>query len=195
MSAWRDLVAILIAYALGCFTTAYYLVRWLRGQDIRELGSGNVGGRNAGRVLGPFGFIAVVVVDVLKGYLAIVVARALGAHQWAIIAALLAVVAGHIWPAPLGLRGGKGAATLVGALAAYQFVAALLLAGLFVLLFAITRSFTLGGLLAIAITPVALLLIGQPLIVVGAVLAASVIVLIAHRANIRARFHRSAATT
>src|SRR3954465_3100253 len=67
MAVWQDLVAIVVAYMIGCIATAYYIVRLRTGQDIRQLGSGNVGGRNAGRVLGRGGFAIVAVVDALKG--------------------------------------------------------------------------------------------------------------------------------
>jgi glycerol-3-phosphate acyltransferase PlsY len=189
----QDLIAILAAYALGCFTTAYYLVKLWKGQDIRQLGSGTVGGRNAGRVVGPAGFVIVAVGDALKGLLAVSLARFLGVSGWMLVLVMLAVVAGHIWPVQLGFHGGKGAATMIGALVGYSLLSALLVLGIFLLLFAILRSFTLSGMLAFALTPLALLLLGQPLITVGAVLALAVIVLIAHRANIRARLASRAA--
>jgi len=65
MAVWQDLVAITVAYLLGCIATAYYFVRLRTRQDIRQLGSGNVGGRNAGRVLGRSGFAIVAVGDAL----------------------------------------------------------------------------------------------------------------------------------
>jgi acyl phosphate:glycerol-3-phosphate acyltransferase len=195
MPAWQDLAAILVAYALGCFTTAYYLIRVWKGQDIRQLGSGNVGGRNAGRVVGPVGFVLVAIGDVLKGTLAVVAARALGAGEWAVALAMLAAVAGHIWPAQLGFRGGKGAATMMGALMVYDFSAALVLAGLFLVVFAISRSFTVGGLVAIALTPIALFVLGWPLLPIAAMLGLGALVLVAHRSNIRAKLdHRATAT-
>jgi acyl phosphate:glycerol-3-phosphate acyltransferase len=121
-------------------------------------------------------------------------ARFLGVSGWMLVLVMLAVVAGHIWPVQLGFHGGKGAATMIGALVGYSLLSALLVLGIFLLLFAILRSFTLSGMLAFALTPLALLLLGQPLISVGAVLALAVIVLIAHRANIRARLASRAAT-
>src|SRR5947207_7623420 len=104
MAVWQDLVAITVAYLLGCIATAYYLVRLRTGQDIRQLGSGNVGGRNAGRVLGRPGFAIVAVGDALKGLLAVLLARYLGVSGWALAAVLAAVLAGHIWPAQLGFK-------------------------------------------------------------------------------------------
>src|ERR1035441_2499722 len=65
----------LAAYALGCFTTGYYLVRWRTGQDVREVGSGSVGARNVGRLLGRQGFLATMLCDFGKGMLAVWGAR------------------------------------------------------------------------------------------------------------------------
>jgi len=187
MLVWQDLVAILVAYLLGCIATAYYIVRLRTGQDIRQLGSGNVGGRNAGRVLGPAGFAIVAVVDALKGLLAVLFARYLGVGEWTLALVMLAVLAGHIWPAQLGFQGGKGAATFIGALAGYNVTIALLAAGVFVVLFVILRSFTLAGLLALVLTPFGMLLLGLPPfdIIVVAVLA--LLVIFAHRENLRTK--------
>jgi glycerol-3-phosphate acyltransferase PlsY len=190
---WEALLLIAAAYLLGCFTTAYYLVRLRTGQDIRTLGSGTVGGRNAGRVLGPAGFALVALGDAVKGLLATAGAIALGAPQWVVILVMLAVVAGHIWPAQLRFKGGKGAATALGALLGYNYLFAVLILGFFLLLFAIFRSFTIGGLLALALAPFALLVLGEPLGVVGGVAALVVLILLAHRDNIRAKLPGRAA--
>jgi glycerol-3-phosphate acyltransferase PlsY len=187
MAVWQDLVAIVVAYLLGCIATAYYLV-WLRTrQDIRQLGSGNVGGRNAGRVLGRVAFVIVAVGDALKGLLAVLFARYLGVDQWAFMLVLLAVVAGHIWPAQLGFKGGKGAATLIGALAGYDVMIALLVVGMFVILFVILRSFTLAGLLALMLAPFALLLLGRPPIDSVILAVPVLLVIFAHRENLHTK--------
>ena len=188
MAVWQDLVAIVVAYMIGCIATAYYVVRLRTGQDIRQLGSGNVGGRNAGRVLGRAGFAIVAVVDALKGLLVVLFARYLGAGEWTMALVMLAVLAGHIWPAQLGFRGGKGAATFIGALAGYNVMIALLTAGVFVLLFAILRSFTLAGLLALVLTPFGMLLLGQSQFEIIVVAVLVLLVIFAHRENLRTKF-------
>ena len=187
MAVWQDLVAIVVAYLLGCIATAYYIVRLRTGQDIRQLGSGNVGGRNAGRVLGRVGFAIVAVVDALKGLLTVLFARYLGVGEWTMALVILAVLAGHIWPAQLGFKGGKGAATFIGALAGYNVTIALLTVGFFVLLFVFLRSFTLAGLLALVLTPFAQLLLGQPLVDIVAVAAPMLLVIFVHRENLRTK--------
>src|SRR5437879_3228327 len=73
---WREGSCIFFgAYVLGCFTTGYYLVRWWSGQDIRDFGSGNVGARNAGRLLGWMGFLVTLLGDSAKGAFAVWAAR------------------------------------------------------------------------------------------------------------------------
>jgi hypothetical protein len=106
----------LCAYAAGCFSPGYYLFRWRRGGDIRARHSGSTGARNAGRELGRAGFAAVFLCDALKGAGVIGIARAFGLPPAWIPALAPCVVAGHIWPAQLGFRGGKGLVTALGAM-------------------------------------------------------------------------------
>src|SRR5512139_136437 len=120
LSAAARIVALLaIAYLLGSLSGSLLLGK-LRGVDIRTLGSGNAGGTNALRTQGWRFALGTVLVDIGKGALA----TALAAHwmpastePWGVYAAALAAVIGHVWPVFHGFRGGKGAATLVGALA------------------------------------------------------------------------------
>ena len=186
MAVWQDLVAIMVAYLLGCIATAYYVVRLRTRQDIRQLGSGNVGGRNAGRVLGRAGFAIVAAVDALKGLLAVLFARYLGVDEWAMLLVVLAVLAGHIWPVQLNFKGGKGAATFIGALAGYNVMIALLTVGVFLFLFVILRSFTLAGLLALVLAPFEMLL-GQPPVAIIVVALPVLLVIFAHRENLRTK--------
>lgn len=109
MSATQPLV-LLACYAIGCFVTAWYLVRWRTGGDLRTLHSGNTGARNAGRVLGRGAFAATAVLDGLRGMFAMWLAAKFGLHDWSLVLAGAAVLAGHLWPVQLGFRGGKGVA-------------------------------------------------------------------------------------
>ena len=117
------IAATLAAYGLGSVSGALLVGRLRGGVDIRMLGSGNAGGTNALRTQGPWFALGVIVIDLGKGWLAaawlpLAAARfgasALGLPEACAFAAML----GHVWPLWHGFRGGKGAATLVGALLA-----------------------------------------------------------------------------
>ncbi len=95
----RELVWMVASYLVGCFTAGYYWTRWRAGQDIRQFGSGNVGARNVGRVLGAGGFTVTFLLDLAKGALAVAAALWLGLRPEAVVASMVAVVVGHNWPA------------------------------------------------------------------------------------------------
>ena len=116
--AWLWTAALTLAgYLLGSIPTAWLLAR-RRGQDIRQLGDGNVGAENAARLLGRNAGVFVALVDVGKGLAAILLARLLTGPEPSWPAALpgLAAIIGHSWPLWLKGPGGRGAATAAGAL-------------------------------------------------------------------------------
>ncbi|MCL5096160.1 MAG: glycerol-3-phosphate acyltransferase [Candidatus Omnitrophica bacterium] len=183
-------MVILASYGLGCFASAFYLVRWRTGRDIRSIGSGTAGATNAGRILGVPGFTVAFLVDFVKGALAVGLARYLELGSWAMILAMVAVVAGHVWPVQLQFRGGKGIATSLGAILLFDGWTALLLALGFILWFLLTRNFTFSGLLSFAICPCIFIGTRQPdFRVLGSSLLAFM-VLIAHRNNLRQEWRR-----
>jgi glycerol-3-phosphate acyltransferase PlsY len=112
----RSALLLVAAYVIGSFPSAYLLVRLLRGTDIRSLESGSVGALNAFRATGA-GWVgwAVLVLDVLKGAMAVLIAGP-GASTYLQASLAAAAVAGHNWPVWLRGRGGKGLATAAGAL-------------------------------------------------------------------------------
>jgi len=181
----KETFVILAGYALGCFTAGYYLVRWRTGEDIRLLGSGNVGATNVGRVLGRPGFMLTVLLDFLKGVVAVWLASYFQLKPEAVMLTMLGAACGHIWPMQLWFRGGKGVATSLGAILMFDYLVALIFSGLFLVLFGAVRNFVLAGLLAFAIMPLALFLLGFPLTSVFGLSALAVLILIAHRKNIR----------
>jgi acyl phosphate:glycerol-3-phosphate acyltransferase len=133
--------SVLGAYLLGCFSVGYYLVRVRTGKDVREIGSGSTGASNAGRMLGRSGYTLTALGDLGKGALAVWLAVEFAGHNRTVMAlAVLAVVAGHIWPAQLRFRGGKGVATSFGALLIFDYRVALTMLVLFLGGYAVTRK-------------------------------------------------------
>lgn len=171
-------------YAIGCLSAAYYVVRARQGADIRELHSGNAGATNAGRVLGPGGFAAVFALDCGKGVAAVWLARLVDAPLEVRAFVALAVVAGHIWPAQLKFRGGKGIATAMGAVpAAMPWLSLhLLLVALAALL--VTRRTHWAGLAAIAVLVPFAQGLALSWITTGSFVAMAGVILWAHRAEL-----------
>jgi glycerol-3-phosphate acyltransferase PlsY len=178
---------ILLAYGLGSISGSLVLGR-LRGLDIRGEGSGNAGGTNALRVAGWRFALAVVLIDIGKGVVAAAAVPLLGPGPavnalWCALAA----VAGHIWPAWHGFRGGKGGATAVGGLAVVLPLALLPLVTVWLLTLGITGYVGLATCLAaLSIVPAAFWL--APPAMLEMYLAFSVtlaaMVLFAHRSNL-----------
>jgi glycerol-3-phosphate acyltransferase PlsY len=191
----RDALLLAACYAIGCCTAGYYWVRWRTGLDLRFQGSGNLGARNVGRIAGPSGFAVTLLIDGFKGAMAMRLAVYFGASPDMMVACMVAVIVGHNWPIQLRFHGGKGIATSLGALLAYDSLIVLILIGLFAPIFALLRSFTLSGLLAFALSPLVLFLYGSPNTDVAAISFIAIIVLISHRKNIREEIVRTFSPT
>lgn len=156
MSLAVSIAVVLAAYLMGGCMPGYWFVRWRTGRDVREQGSGGTGATNAGRALGRSGFFVVMVLDGLKGAVAVALARWQQQPELWLYAAAVAAIMGHVWPLQLGFRGGKGIATLLGAwllLAPWALLPCLILAAIVLL---ILRRFTLAGLCGLSVLPVAL---------------------------------------
>jgi glycerol-3-phosphate acyltransferase PlsY len=150
-----------LAYLLGSLPTGYIAGR-LVGVDIRKVGSGNVGATNVTRVLGKrFGY-PVFVVDFAKGLaavvLAVIMARASqsSAQFVDLCAAIGAVcsVIGHSYSIWLGFRGGKGVATLMGALFGINWITALIVCAVWIVVFQVTRYVSLASIAAAVALPI-----------------------------------------
>ena len=116
--------AIISSYLLGSIPPGYILVRLLRGIDIRQHGSGNIGATNVARILGKPAGMTVLLLDILKGFLATtLIANIFGVEEIiGRLALAVAVVCGHNWTIFLKFRGGKGVATTIGAIAGLALV-------------------------------------------------------------------------
>ncbi|HEX5166023.1 MAG TPA: glycerol-3-phosphate 1-O-acyltransferase PlsY [Thermomicrobiales bacterium] len=148
-----DAFVLMLAYLIGSFPTGFVMTRLITGMDLRAVGSGGTGATNARRALGTKWGALVALIDVLKGLLAVGIARWLDAGDLTVTVAAILVVVGHCWPVWLGFRGGKGVATGGGA------AFALSPWGLFLIPFlvvpvAVTRYVSLGSLTAAVAAPV-----------------------------------------
>ncbi len=161
-TVWLHSLAIVVAaYLLGSIPTGFLLVRVFRKQDIRTLGSGNIGATNVLRSGAKGLGAATFLIDMLKGMLAVWVGAKIGAsgipmirpHDAEALAALCAVL-GHMFPIWLGLKGGKGVATAFGVFVVLAPYAALGSFVLFALVFAISRIVSLASILGTIVFPV-----------------------------------------
>ena len=149
---------ILGAYLLGSISFSLLIVRARRGVDVRDHGSGNAGASNVLRLTGPVPAIAVLLLDVAKGVVPVQMARALDAPGALVGGAAVAVVVGHIFPVFHGFRGGKGVATVTGALGSLAFVPACLALGMFLVIAAATRYISVASMVTVASFPLLLYL-------------------------------------
>lgn len=184
----KDAFFIICSYSVGCCTTGYYWTRWRSGTDIRQHGSGSVGASNVGRTLGVSGFVVTFLLDIAKGAVVVWAARFSHAVPLAVVACMVAVVAGHIWPIQLRFQGGKGIATSLGALCFYNYTIALILLCPFAPFYLLSRRFVLSGMVAYALAPLCALIVGLRHADVAAITLLSLLVIFAHRRNIREDF-------
>jgi glycerol-3-phosphate acyltransferase PlsY len=175
------------AYLCGSLPTGV-LVGRLAGVDVRAKGSGNVGATNVARTAGRWAGLVTLMIDIAKGALPVWVARATGAS--AVLSALagLAAVVGHLLPVFSRFRGGKGVATAAGVFALLAPAALGLCVATFVLVVRRSGIVSLASIVAMAILPLAVLLIGHPPPTVFVSIAIALCVVAAHRDNLR-RLH------
>jgi len=183
----QELIFIGAGYLLGCFLTGYYLVRWHTGQDIRAVGSGSAGSTNVGRALGAPGFIATLFGDSAKSGIALWSAIHYGIAPWGVALVMIAVIAGHIWPAQLGFRGGKGLAPLLGIGIVLDYRVTLIIGGI-AALGPVLRLGTATFLGAVVLSPAVAAMMGHSAVEVAGLSGVIMLILIAHRANVRAFF-------
>jgi glycerol-3-phosphate acyltransferase PlsY len=186
----RLLLVVIIAYLIGSIPFGYLIVRAQGGGDVRETGSGGTGATNVSRRAGKAAGVFTLVLDALKGVIAVAVARLMldaDNTDWFVAAAAIAVIVGHVFPVWLGFRGGKGVATGVGVFLSLAPIAVLLAGVIFVAVVAVTKYVSLGSILAAATIPLFVWLFVlevelKPLL--AAAIAGASLIVFAHRGNI-----------
>lgn len=178
------LLALLLSYLIGAVPAAAWLAR-TRGVDIRKVGSGNSGATNVLRSLGKGPALAVAVFDILKGVLAVLLARTLGLSEgWAALCGVLAVI-GHNFSPFLGFRGGKGVATSFGVIAILDPVIGLVAFVLAIACMWLTRFVSAGSIMGAFIVSALVLVLPRPHWDRAAVLFLAALLVWQHRENVR----------
>jgi acyl phosphate:glycerol-3-phosphate acyltransferase len=198
------LTVVLISYFLGSIPFGYLLMRIFRGEDVRATGSGNIGATNVARTGSKGLAIATLLLDGLKGYVAVLLAgyfvntdssyllRFVFLERLTIavcaLAALFAII-GHMFPVWLRFKGGKGVATAAGAFVGLAPRAFLFALAAFVVVVALTRYVSLGSIVAAASFP-AFFFLTAPLVrtnyaVLFFTAVSSLLIMIRHKDNIR----------
>jgi acyl phosphate:glycerol-3-phosphate acyltransferase len=176
-------VAFVIGYLLGSVPFGLILTRLAGTADLRSIGSGNIGATNVLRTGRKGLAAATLLLDMLKGTAAVVVAGYLGGPSAAMLAALGAFL-GHLFPVWLKFRGGKGVAVYIGVLLGLFWPAALAFCAIWLLTAFVSRYSSLAALLASLVTPLLLWWFAQPTL--AALFAVLTLLLFAmHHENIR----------
>jgi acyl phosphate:glycerol-3-phosphate acyltransferase len=191
----KVLALVAFGYLLGSVPSGWLVMKVYRNQDLRKLGSGNIGAANVFRAGGPGAFALTLVADGLKGFIPVMVGIVLGLgdNEIALAAIGLAAVIGHTWPLYLGFKGGKGVATSGGVLLALAPVALVLALTTWFLIIRLTRVASLASLSAVAVGFFSLIVlhligwqawrpVGWSVVVLGVALTG--LVLYRHRSNI-----------
>ena len=177
--------SLVLGYLLGSIPSGWLAGRWLKGIDLRELGSGSTGANNVLRQVGKGPALVVFLIDVGKGAAAVLIARALGLGDWIQVLAGLTALAGHIWPVWLGFKGGKAVATGLGLFLGLAWPVGLASFGVFLAVFSLSRYVSLASVLAAISLPLLMAAGTSSNANLVVALVAMLLVLWRHRSNIK----------
>ncbi|MEK6570159.1 MAG: glycerol-3-phosphate acyltransferase [Bacteroidota bacterium] len=155
-----------MSYFIGSLPTAYLLVKWKTHQDVRKMGTGNVGALNSYEVTrSKFVGLTVLAVDLIKGALAVVLTRSWSGGSFVFLGlAALAVVVGHNYPVWLSFKGGRGLAPAAGAVLVVNWVFVIVWGAMWALTYFLTKNIHKGNIFAIVVTPFLTLLLSGSMV-------------------------------
>jgi len=186
------IVSIAVAYLIGSFPTGYLLVKAIKGEDIREIGSGSTGATNVKRVLGTKAYIFVMFTDALKGLLPVLAAKYIEAKigiivSWHLLPVLVAVmvILGHSKSIFLNFTGGKSVASGVGTILGLYWPVGLITIVLWTTMTYFSKIVSISSITAVILTPVWMFLFKQPLSYTIYCLIGALYIVYLHRENIK----------
>ncbi|MDD7463896.1 MAG: glycerol-3-phosphate 1-O-acyltransferase PlsY [Anaerococcus sp.] len=180
----KYLLIAVISYCLGSLPFSYLIGEKFFGIDIRSKGSGNPGTTNAFRAFGAKAGVFTLILDMLKGAIAVIIGRYLGGQEGALLALLFAPM-GHIFSFILKFKGGKGVATTGGALIAVDYRVALVLLVVFLIIFLTSRIVSLASIIAAALATFVVIYFYGFSYFALVVLILALTIIIKHRSNIK----------
>lgn len=195
MPALAYILTAIASYVLGSIPTGF-LIGKARGIDIRTIGSGNIGATNVFRTFGTAAGIGVLLVDALKGLLAVALvswliwkayggAGGLFTREWLEIDAGLAAIVGHNYTCWLHFKGGKGIATSAGVLLALVPYSLLIILTVWIVVLGLTRFVSLASVCASFTLPFATWLTGRSTTLIGITAAMAALAIYKHKSNIQ----------
>jgi len=181
---------LLLAYLIGSIPFGYVLVRFKTGQDVRSMGSGNIGATNVLRTAGRLIAVVTLLLDIAKGFFAVwLVGHFSDGNIRFMMYAGLAAILGHIFPVWLKFSGGKGVATALGVFLMISWAAVAAAVAIFAIVVLFWRYVSLGSISAAAALPLLVYLLyapghAPPTAVTAGTLLSSVLIIVKHRKNI-----------
>ena len=198
MISFTNLSLVLLAYMMGSIPSAVWIGKLLYGVDVRDYGSGNAGATNTFRVLGKRAGLPVLILDILKGFVAVklvwLTAKYLPDTQQFVNLELslgLAALIGHIFPVFAGFRGGKGVATMLGILVAIHPEAAFVCALAFITTLFFTGYVSLSSMVSGVTFPIVIMVFYSTNSSINIFsLAVAILILVTHQRNIERIINR-----
>ena len=183
------IVVAFLSYLIGSIPTGYIVVKLLKGEDIRKIGSGSTGATNVKRALGKGWFFAVLLIDAFKGAVPVILAKNIvyAYMDWglpAVIAAMFVLI-GHSKSIFLGFTGGKSVASGVGTILGLFWPAGLIIAVLWSVVTYFSKYVSLGSIVALMSAPLIMLLFNQPVFYTAYCAIGALYVIYLHRENIK----------
>lgn len=180
-SIYIIIIASIIGYALGNISPATIIGK-IKNVDIRQEGSGNPGTTNVLRVLGKKAAVATLLIDILKGVIAVIIGKLIGGVAVGMIAGTFAF-AGHIWPVMFKFKGGKGVATGIGIILTVNPKMGLIVLAIALSIMALTKTVSAGSVLGAGLFPLVAYFIDTRYILWAVIMA--IIVVLRHKENIK----------
>lgn len=185
----QTFLTVAVAYVIGSIPTGYLIVKHFKGEDIRKIGSGSTGATNVKRVMGKKWFFITLFLDMFKGMLPVILAQHFTSAFAGIgllpVLAAVAVLLGHSKSLFLNFTGGKSVASGVGTILALNWLAAVVFGLVWIVITKTSKYVSLGSIIAIWSTPIAMLLLGSPIAYVIYAVVGALYITYLHRENVQ----------